>query len=120
MSDTLLTVAEVASVLKCSEDAVTKKFSKLPGVIDLGRAETRSKRQYRVLRIPKVVVEKYLTTKSCHPVRIAVPPRPEHGAGQPIGKTELFSISRKPRFKTTAVDSRTEKSSSASRTVHAC
>lgn len=73
----LLTVAEVASVLKCSDDAVVRRFSKMPGVIDLGRAETKNKRQYRVLRIPKAVVEKFLSTKAGHPVRIEVPPRPE-------------------------------------------
>jgi hypothetical protein len=73
----LLTVAEVASVLKCSDDAVVKGFAKLPGVIDLGKPETRSRRRYRVLRIPKAVVEKYLVDKSGHPVKITVPERPE-------------------------------------------
>jgi hypothetical protein len=73
----LLTVSEVALVMKCSEDAVVKRFAKIPGVIDLGRAETRDKRRYRMLRIPKVVVEKYLTDKSGRAVRIEVPARPE-------------------------------------------
>lgn len=73
----LLTVAEVASVLKCSDDAVVRRFAKMPGVIDLGRAETRHKRRYRVLRIPRAVVEKYLSTKAGHPVRVEVPARPE-------------------------------------------
>jgi hypothetical protein len=40
----LLTVRDVATVMKMSEDAVTKIFAKMPGVIDLGRAETRQKR----------------------------------------------------------------------------
>ena len=73
----LLTVAEVASVLKCSDDAVVHRFAKMPGVIDLGRAETRNKRRYRVLRIPKALVEKFLSTKAGHPVRVEVPARPE-------------------------------------------
>jgi hypothetical protein len=73
----LLTVAEVAAVMKMSDDAVTRVFSKVPGVIDLGRAETRDKRQYRVLRIPKPVLEKYLSSKAGHPVRVEVPNRPE-------------------------------------------
>jgi len=60
-----------------SDDAVTRLFAKLPGVIDLGRAETRGKRQYRVLRIPRAVLEKYLSTKAGHPVRVEVPDRPE-------------------------------------------
>jgi hypothetical protein len=40
----LLTVRDVAMIIKCSEDAVTKIFAKMDGVIDLGRAETRHKR----------------------------------------------------------------------------
>jgi len=73
----LLTVAEVASVLKCSEDAVVKRFAHVNGVIDLGRAESRNKRRYRVLRIPKAVVEKYLADKSGRPIQIQVPERAE-------------------------------------------
>jgi len=34
----LLTVRDVAAIMKCSEDAVVRRFAKLPGVIDLGRA----------------------------------------------------------------------------------
>src|SRR5437660_12891765 len=73
----LLTVSEAALVLKCSEDAVVRRFAKLPGVIDLGRAETRTRRRYRVLRIPKAVLEKYLATNAGHPVHVEVPDRPE-------------------------------------------
>src|ERR1700747_291063 len=64
MSDQLLTVKDFATLLQCSEDAVVRRFAKMPGVIDLGKSETRSRRRYRVLRIPKAVVEKYLTSKS--------------------------------------------------------
>jgi hypothetical protein len=82
MSD-LLTVRDVATVLKCGEDAVVKRFAKLPGVIDLGRSETRNKRRYRVLRIPKDVVEKYLAGKSGRSVEITVPDRPERRRRSP-------------------------------------
>ena len=50
----LLTVKDVAAVMQIGEDAVARTFAKMPGVIDLGRAETRSKRRYRVLRIRKL------------------------------------------------------------------
>ena len=50
----LLTVAQVAFVLKCSEDTVVRRFEKRTGVIDLGTANNgRRNRRYRVLRIPK-------------------------------------------------------------------
>lgn len=82
----LLTVSEVALVLKCSEDAVVRRFANMDGVIDLGRAGSRDKRQYRVLRIPKVVVERYLTRKAGHPVQIEVPARPERRRRSPNWK----------------------------------
>ena len=69
----LLTVSQVAHVLQCSDDSVVRRFSKLPGVIDLGTQTTRKKRRYRVLRIPKDVVEKYLAGKSGRIIRIDVP-----------------------------------------------
>ena len=73
----LLTIHDVATILRCSDDAVVKRFAKMPGVIDLGRAETRNRRQYRVLRIPRIVLEKYLTTSAGHSVKVEVPRRPE-------------------------------------------
>ena len=45
----------------------------MPGVIDLGKAETKNRRQYRVLRIPKAVVQKYLADKSGRPIQLQVP-----------------------------------------------
>ncbi len=56
----LLSPAEVADVLKISTDSVLRKFATVPGVIDLGAEETRRKRRYRILRIPKTVLEKFL------------------------------------------------------------
>src|SRR5579872_2668756 len=79
----LLTVHDVATVLKCSDDAVVKRFAKMAGVIDLGKAETRNRRQYRVLRIPKEVVEKYLADKSGRPIQIQVPERAERRRRSP-------------------------------------
>jgi len=73
----LLTVRDVATVMKMSEDAVTKIFAKMDGVIDLGRAETRQKRQYRILSIPKTVLEGYLSRKAGRTITVNVPDRPE-------------------------------------------
>lgn len=56
----LLTVREVADRLKLSPDAVTARFESLPGVLNLGSPETRHKRRYSVLRIPRAVLERYL------------------------------------------------------------
>lgn len=55
-----LTPAEVSSILKVSTDTVMRKFSKISGVIDLGSPEGRFKRQYRTLRIPRAVLERFL------------------------------------------------------------
>lgn len=56
----LLRVREVATLLKISPGSVTRKFQDLPGVIDLGSKETRVKRAYKVLRIPRPVLLKFL------------------------------------------------------------
>jgi hypothetical protein len=79
----LLTVRDVAGILKCSDDAVVKKFAKVAGVIDLGQAESRNRRRYRVLRIPKTVLEKYLSAKAGHAVKVEVPARPERRRKSP-------------------------------------
>ena len=73
----LLTVKDVAQVLKCSEDKVIRLFARIDGVIDLGRPENLFRRRYRVLRIPKAVVERYLTTKAGRSIQIEVPERAE-------------------------------------------
>jgi len=74
MSD-LLTVSEVAALLKVSEETVTRRFAKVKGVIDLGSPETPKRRRYRVLRIPKSVVEKFVLARG-GPVDITPPARP--------------------------------------------
>jgi len=65
----LLTVAQVAALLQVSPDTVMRRFARVTGVIDLGSKETPKKRRYRVLRIPRAVVEKWAIT---HGGRIAV------------------------------------------------
>ena len=73
----LLTVSEVATVLKCSKDTVVRRFSKVKGVIDLGVGETRNKRRYRVLRIPASVVEGHLAKLGGATVKIQLPDKAE-------------------------------------------
>ena len=82
MSDVLLTVKDVATVLQCREDAVVRRFAKVEGVIDLGRSAL-GVRRYRVLRIPKTVVEQYLTKKSGRTVTVEVPERAERRRKSP-------------------------------------
>jgi hypothetical protein len=50
----------VAEILKVSTDTVLRKFSTVPGVIDLGSPEDRRKRQYRTLRIPREALERLI------------------------------------------------------------
>jgi hypothetical protein len=59
----LLTISEVAEILGVGEDTVTRRFARVKGVIDLGSPETPKRRRYRVLRIPKSVVEKFLQAR---------------------------------------------------------
>lgn len=54
------TTREVAEILKVSTDTVLRKFSVVPGVIDLGIPENGKKRQYRTLRIPHEVLERFI------------------------------------------------------------
>src|SRR2546426_9965842 len=87
----LLTVAQVAFVLKCSEDTVVRRFEERTGVIDLGTAGNgRRNRRYRVLRIPKTVVEKYLVGRSGSAVTIEGTPCPEQRRKRP--KWEKHSL----------------------------
>lgn len=79
----LLTVRDVADVLQCSQDKVIRLFARVDGVIDLGRPENINRRRYRVLRIPKEVVERYLTRKAGRSVTIEVPERAERRRKSP-------------------------------------
>ncbi len=69
----LLTVRDVAHIMQISEDTAARIFAKVEGVIDLGRSETRNRRRYRVLRIPKAVLEAYLSRKAGKTVTVNVP-----------------------------------------------
>ena len=55
-----LTPADVARLLQVSEDTVYRRMGGLPGVINLGTEGDLRKRRYRVLRIPRPVLEKFL------------------------------------------------------------
>lgn len=79
----LLTIEEVATIMNVSPDTVTRRFAKVKGVIDLGSPETPKRRRYRVLRIPKTVVEKFLLARG-GPVEIKTPTRPQ--------KTEISKV----------------------------
>jgi AcrR family transcriptional regulator len=73
MSERLMTVAEVAALLKCSPETVTRRFAREKGVIDLAAAGSTRRRRYRVLRIPRTVVERYALMRGGH---IHVPSEP--------------------------------------------
>jgi hypothetical protein len=72
MPDELLTLAEVARVLRVSSDTVARRFAKIKGVIDIGSPETPKRRRYRVLRIPKTVLQKFLISRGGN-FRIEIP-----------------------------------------------
>lgn len=55
-----LTPTEVSKILKVSTDSVIRRFEKRPGVLNLGTEESRFKRRYRTLRIPREALEKFI------------------------------------------------------------
>lgn len=59
----LFTVVEVAKMLKVSRDTTTRRFENEPGVINLGVPTRRYKRRHRILRIPAVVLHRFLQKK---------------------------------------------------------
>jgi hypothetical protein len=61
-----LTPAEVAAILKVSTDTVIRKFENRPGVLNLGTDESRFKRKYRTLRIPRQVLEQFIHETRIH------------------------------------------------------
>jgi Helix-turn-helix domain len=60
ISKEYLTAAEVAAILKVSTDTIIRKFENRNGVLDLGNSESRFKRRYRVLRIPREELERFI------------------------------------------------------------
>ena len=62
-SHDLLTAKECATILRCSEDTAIRYLSDLPGVIVFGspREDVRKhKRRYRIIRVPRVVLHKFI------------------------------------------------------------
>jgi hypothetical protein len=55
-----LTTEQVARITKLSTTTVIRKFSQLPGVVNLGSDETLHKRRFGVFRYPRHVIEKRL------------------------------------------------------------
>jgi hypothetical protein len=64
MNDEYLTVSEVALVLDVSEDTVRRMFGNEPGVINLGRGQEGGTRQYRILRIPRRVLNRVIDDRA--------------------------------------------------------
>jgi len=62
------TVEEVAAVLKVSKHTVLRRAKELGAVQIAGNEGSLKVRRYRVLRFPRVALEKYLTKLTGHPV----------------------------------------------------
>ncbi len=58
-----LTVTQVAAILNVSTDTVIRRFGNESGVIDLGSPEAQRKRRYRLLRIPRYVLNRVLNQR---------------------------------------------------------
>ena len=63
LPEPLLTVAEVAALMKVSASFVRRIFEDEPGVVKLGNA-ANGKRRYLTLRIPRRVFERVITRMS--------------------------------------------------------
>ncbi len=57
---TIFSVDEAAAILGRSRRTVIRMFEKEPGVLVWNEPETMHKRRYRVLRIPRAVLERVL------------------------------------------------------------
>jgi hypothetical protein len=71
-----------------------RRFARVKGVVDIGTAETPKKRRYRVLRIPRTVVERWVLE---HGGRIAVDiptPTAKAKSGKPTPQTAGDDIIR--------------------------
>ncbi len=64
MNDEYLTVAEVADMLDVSEDTVRRMFANEPGVINLGHEQEPGSRRYRILRIPRRVLNRVINERA--------------------------------------------------------
>jgi hypothetical protein len=66
LSQEYFTVQEIAGILKVSTYSVIRYFANRPEVLDLGAPETRFKRRYRVLRIPREVLERFVVERTIY------------------------------------------------------
>lgn len=64
MNDEYLTVAEVAEMLNVSEDTVRRMFATEPGVINLGHEQEPGSRRYRILRVPRHVLNRVMSART--------------------------------------------------------
>jgi transcriptional regulator GlxA family with amidase domain len=64
MNEQYLTVAEVAQMLEVSRDTVRRMFAEEPGVINVRAQTRRTCRAYRILRIPRSVLERVLAGRA--------------------------------------------------------
>ena len=60
LSKQYLTVDEVADILSLSRDSVIRKFENRRGTLVIGKPESRFKRKYRTIRIPREVLEQFI------------------------------------------------------------
>lgn len=58
------TVNEVCALMEMSRRSVIRIFEREPGVIELTRPEEMHKRRYRLLRIPRAVLERVILRMS--------------------------------------------------------
>lgn len=62
MDETFLSIAEVADTLNVSRDTVRRMFETEPGVINVS-PRSGGGRQYRVLRIPRSVLNRVMAAR---------------------------------------------------------
>jgi hypothetical protein len=55
-----LTVNEVAAILRVSRDTIIRWFENRKGVLSIGNDETRFRRRYKTIRIPREVLEGFI------------------------------------------------------------
>ena len=61
----LLTVSDIAKILRLDRHTVTALFAREPGTVVLGNRETvRGRRRYRHLRVPQAVLNRVLARYS--------------------------------------------------------
>lgn len=64
MPPAYVTVNEVAEMTGLSRNTVMRIFEKEPGVLILERPETMNKRGYRLLRIPRPILDRVISRLS--------------------------------------------------------